>query len=97
MSAYFIANIKINDSEEYQKYLDTCEEVFSKYDGEYLAVDDDPTILEGTWNYTKTVIIRFPSEDSFHNWYESKEYQEILKHRLEAADCDTILVKGKMS
>ena len=30
MSCYFMANIKINDFQEYQKYLDGAEEVFSQ-------------------------------------------------------------------
>ena len=95
MSVYFVANIKVNDIEEYQKYLDGCDEVFIKYNGEYLAVDNDPIILEGEWKYSKTVIIQFPSEEEFKCWYESEEYQAILKHRLKAAICDTILVRGR--
>ncbi len=95
MSVYFIANIKLEDEQEYQKYLDGCKEVFEKYLGEYLAVDDHPVLLEGSWNYSKTVIIRFPSKEDFNNWYHSVEYQELLKHRLKGALCDTILVEGR--
>jgi uncharacterized protein (DUF1330 family) len=91
---YFIAQIRIKDKKEYQKYIDGARAVFKKYKGEYLAVDNDPEILEGDWNYNRTVIINFKSKSDFVDWYESKEYQEILKYRLGAADCDTILVKG---
>jgi uncharacterized protein (DUF1330 family) len=72
----------------------TAGEVFSRYNGQYLAVDEKPQILEGSWNYTKSVIIRFPSEEDFKMWYSSPEYQELLRFRLSAAQCDTILVKG---
>ena len=95
MSCYFVANIKIHDNEEYQKYVDNVDEVFSKYKGKYLAVDDYPEIIEGTWKYTRAVIIEFETESDFNNWYNSKNYQDILKHRLNGADCDTILIKGK--
>ncbi len=94
MCCYFIAQIKINDADEYQKYLDGCDEVFSRYKGEYLSVDGNPTVLEGEWNYTRTVLIRFPTELDFRYWYESPEYQQILKHRLKAAKCDSLLIKG---
>lgn len=94
MSCYFIAQIKINDPIEYQKYLDRCDEVFSKFNGEYLAVDGNPEVLEGVWDYTRTILIRFPTEQDFKRWYESSEYQQILIHRLKAAKCDTLLVKG---
>jgi uncharacterized protein (DUF1330 family) len=38
--------------------------------------------------------IRFDSRDDFIAWYESDEYQKILRYRLNATNCDTILVKG---
>jgi len=60
MKHYFIAKIKITDPSEYEKYLDSVDEVFSKYKGEYLAVDENPTILEGRWDYTK-------SDNSFYS------------------------------
>ena len=94
MSHYFIANIKINDEDEYKKYLDKADEVFSKYNGKYLAVDNKPMILEGNWKYSRTVLIQFTSLEDFNNWYQSEEYQKILKHRLAAAECDTILIEG---
>lgn len=94
MSYYFIAQIRINDTTEYQKYIDTASEIFSKYKGEYLSVDNAPLILEGQWDYTRTVLIRFENKNDFDAWYNSNEYREILAHRLKAADCDTILVEG---
>lgn len=95
MSVYFIAQIKIHDNEEYDKYLAGCDAVFARYNGEHLVVDENPRVLEGQWNYTKTVIIRFPSDSDLRRWYESPEYQEILRHRLNAAQCDTIVAKGR--
>lgn len=36
MSYYFVAQIKINDFDEYKKYVDNSGDVFKKYKGEYL-------------------------------------------------------------
>ena len=94
MSCYFIAQICINDEAEYKKYLDKVDEVFEKFKGKYLAVDESPTVIEGEWKYGRMIIIQFPSEMEFKHWYESPEYKAILQHRLKAAKCDTILVKG---
>jgi uncharacterized protein (DUF1330 family) len=94
MSYYFIAQIRITDPDEYKKYIDKAAEVFKKYKGKYLVVDDKPEILEGKWEYTRTVVIKFKTKNEFMAWYNSKEYQEILKHRLGASHCDTILAKG---
>lgn len=94
MAYYFVANIRINNPDGYQEYLNKVDEVFSKYKGEYIAVDPSPSVLEGKWNYTKSVLIKFNSRQDFLDWYYSAEYQEILKFRLDSATCDTILVEG---
>jgi len=95
MSCYFIAQIRIHDQEEYGKYLAGVDDVFAKYKGEYLVVDDNPAVLEGEWPFTRIVVIRFPNEEELQRWYHSPEYQEILQHRLRAAQCSAIVAKGR--
>jgi uncharacterized protein (DUF1330 family) len=94
MTHYFAAQIKINDPDEYEKYLDKFDDIFSKYKGEYLAIDESPNLLEGDWNYTKSVLIKFKSKKDFEDWYYSDDYQAILKYRLNSSKSDTILIEG---
>jgi uncharacterized protein (DUF1330 family) len=94
MSHYFVAQIRVNDPSEYELYLEHFDEIFSKFKGEYLAIDENPTLLEGNWDYTKSVIIKFNSKRDFEDWYYSDDYQKILKHRLKASKSDTVLLKG---
>jgi uncharacterized protein (DUF1330 family) len=94
MKYYFVAQIRIKDPEEYDKYLEGFDEAFSKYKGEFLAIDEAPLLLEGNWDYSKSVIIKFESKKDFEAWYYSAGYQKILKYRLNSAKCDTILVEG---
>ncbi len=91
---YFVAQIKITDPAEYQMYLDGARDIFKKHKGEYLSVDNNPQIVEGNWDYSRTVLIKFETREDFEEWYNSRDYQDILKHRLKGADCDTILIKG---
>ena len=93
MSVYFIAQIKIKDSKEYEKYIKGIDKVFSKYKGEYLIMDDNPIILEGEWDYSRIVIIKFLHEKELRKWYESEEYQDLVQYRLKAAKSDTLIVK----
>ena len=95
MSVYFMASIRIDDPLEYQKYLDRAGEVFSRFNGSYLAVDQNPEVLEGTWDYGRAVLIQFETREDFEAWYNSEDYQEILQYRFAAADSDTILIHGK--
>ena len=95
MSVYFMAQIRMVDEDVYRKYLERCDEVFSKYNGRYLAVDSAPERLEGEWDYSRSVLIEFPCREDFDRWYHSHDYQAILKYRLSGAVCDSILVHGK--
>jgi len=94
MPCYFVARITISNPSEYQKYLDRAGQVFSKFKGTYLAVDNMPEILEGEWSCTRTVLIQFPDQENFNAWYYSKEYQEILSFRINASECHSILLHG---
>lgn len=94
MSVYFMATIRIHDPQEYQEYLSRSGEIFKRYKGTYLAVDDSPVILEGEWDDCRVVLISFEMKEDFEAWYRSEEYQEILKYRLKASECDTVLIQG---
>jgi uncharacterized protein (DUF1330 family) len=94
MSFFFLAQIQIEDETEYQKYLSNADQVFGRYAGEYLAVDDAPVCIEGKWNPGRIVLIRFESEADFKAWYHSDGYQRILKYRLHAATCNAIVFRG---
>lgn len=94
MSCYFIAHIRIHDPDEYAKYLERVDDVFAKYQGKYLAVDDTPVILEGKWAYRRIVLIEFPNQDELQRWYDSPEYRHIRQYRLTSADCTAMIVNG---
>jgi uncharacterized protein (DUF1330 family) len=97
MSAFFIARIRIHDEELYRKYLDECDRIFERYEGEYLAVDAAPRTLEGEPFDGRVVLISFPSEEALERWYYSDDYQRILQYRLAAADCEAVVIRGSKS
>jgi uncharacterized protein (DUF1330 family) len=94
MSVYIIARFKIHDRSEYDKYSAGFSEVFQKFDGKMLSVDEDPTLLSGDWDDTRSVIIEFPSKGSAVAWMTSDDYQAIAKHRNAGSAVNSILVKG---
>lgn len=94
MSCYFVARIDIHDTDEYEKYLSGVDEVFARFNGKYLAVDPHPECLEGEFSGGRMVLIEFPCREDLLRWYHSPEYQHILRHRLKAAYCDTVIIQG---
>ncbi len=94
MPAYMIGQIQIHDREEYGKYEAGFFDIFSEYEGEFLAVHEAPVVLEGDWPYTRTVIIRFPSTEALRRWYDSPEYQALAEHRRLASTGNVIILEG---
>lgn len=95
MNAYIIGTINIDDPAEYKRYIDGFYDIFSKYDGEILVVEEEPEVLEGTWPFTRTVVIRFKDKAEAKRWYESDEYQKHVQHRFRAASSNVILAGGR--
>lgn len=93
MSCYIIAQIKVNDRDAYRKYEEGFDAIFEKYKGMVVLVDEDPVILEGEWPFTRTVVLRFPSEEEARRWYESPEYRQLAAHRLRASQANIVLVR----
>ena len=95
MSSYFIALINIHDPARYEQYLAGFDEVFEKFQGEVIAVEDNPRVLEGKWPAGRTVLIRFPNDQAVRTWYESPEYQQLARHRQEASVASVAIVTGR--
>ena len=94
MSVYIIARFKIHDRSEYDKYSAGFLEVFEKFDGKMLSVDEDPMVLAGAWDDTRSVIIEFPSKESALAWLTSDDYQAIARHRNAGSTANSVLVEG---
>ena len=94
MTVYCIALLNIADRERYGEYTRGFREIFSRYSGKMLAVDEAPTVKEGDWPHTRTVLIEFPDADAFDAWYNSPEYQALVKHRHAASTGSLVLIKS---
>ena len=94
MTAYVMAQINIHDRSRYGKYEAGFMDIFAKYQGTLLSVDEAPEVLEGEWPHTRTVLIGCPSSQDAKNWFLSAEYQELAKHRHAAAESRCVIVQG---
>ncbi len=97
MTVYLVASIRIHDRERYAQYEAGFIDVFSRFNGKMLAVDDDTNHLEGDHPPDRSVIISFPNEDDALAWYRSDAYQALAQHRFAASDAEITLVRGGMN
>jgi uncharacterized protein (DUF1330 family) len=59
-----------------------------------LSFDQKPEVLEGRWHGSQTVVLEFESVEAAREWYNSDIYQEAVKLRQAAADCNGVIVSG---
>ena len=94
MTVYAIVQLKMIDRAAYDRYQARFFDVFKKFGGRLLSADENPAVLEGTWDRDKVVLMSFPDEAAFHAWSDSPEYQEISRDRKAGADGIVLLAKG---
>ena len=95
MSAYMVAQIRIDDPGEFQQYLAGFFPIFERNGGELLVASRNETVVvEGEWAYPRTVIMKFPSVEAAQSWHRDPEYATLAAHRHRAAQTNLILVEG---
>ncbi len=94
MSVYILSRLTIHDRAEYQKYEDQFDEVFSHFQGRLLSVDEEPLVLAGEWEATRSVLLEFPNQKAAFDWMKSEAYQSISKHRDAGSSISSIMVKS---
>ena len=94
MVGYIIADIKITDPDEYQKYAKQTASTLEPYGGKFIVRGGQPETLEGDWNAKRVVIIEFPSVEQAKTWYDSPEYEAIKGIRQRSAVSNILIAHG---
>ncbi len=94
MSAYFIANVKITNAEEYQRYAAQTPAVIAQYGGRFLVRGGNVEFAEGAWGPDKWIILEFPNMDALRRWYDSGDYQRIIGIRKRSTQTNAVAVTG---
>jgi uncharacterized protein (DUF1330 family) len=93
--AFVVVQIAINDREMYRQYETAGHlEIFDRFGGKLVGADEEVEIVEGSWPFTRTVLIEFPSTERARAWYESEEYQAVVGLRHDSATSNLVIVSG---
>jgi uncharacterized protein (DUF1330 family) len=92
---FVIVQIVINDRDGYHQYeIAGHLEIFDKFSGKLVGVDENVEIVEGSWPFTRTVLVEFPSKELTRAWYESDEYQAVVGLRHGSTTSNLVIVSG---
>jgi len=90
MKSYFVLNYSITDRDKFSKYGPAVRKVLEPYfkaNTAKILVNDNSinkTAIEGNPSQT-LVILEFESSEVFEEFYNSKEYQDIIHLRTDAS------------
>ena len=91
---YVLLQANVNDPEVFKKYPELSEKIISKFGGKYLFRGGEFEVLEGSWDFKRNVLLEFENISKAQEWYNSSEYQEALKIRLNSATSNLIIIEG---
>ncbi|MCT4655726.1 MAG: DUF1330 domain-containing protein [Cohaesibacter sp.] len=90
---YWIGRVDVHDAEQYQKYIDSNGEAFTKYGAKFLIRGGQFETAEGT-SRSRNVVIEFKDYQTAVDCYHSPEYAAAKAHRFLASDADIIIIEG---
>ena len=94
MSGYLIAKVEVTDPAGYDEYRQKVPAVIAKFGGRFLVRGGEVDSREGDFGNRRLVVLEFPSLKAAQNFYDSPEYQPLLKLRLASAKAELILAEG---
>ena len=95
MAAYLVVDTNITNPELYERYKVIAKPLVEKYGGEYLARGGKLSVKEDTlWAPIRMVLVRFPSMQDAETFYQSDDYQDVLKISKQSADRTVIILEG---
>jgi len=95
MSAYIIADTKIENAQAYETYKAQARPIAEKFGGVYLARGGAMDVLDDDlWQPTRIVIIEFPDMEKARAFANSEEYKPVAAIRHANAKSTLLIVDG---
>jgi len=95
MAAYLVVDTLLDNPDLYEQYKLKAKPLVEQYGGEYLARGGALTLKEtALWSPTRLVLVKFPDVATANRFYESPEYQEVLKISQQSARRTVVLIEG---
>ena len=93
-SAYLIANVDVHDPVQYEQYKKLSTLAMQAHGAEICIRGGRVEVMEGDWNPSRVVMLKFPSMDAARAFYNSPEYAPAIAVRQGIADMRMIIVEG---
>lgn len=95
MPGYILVDVEVSDPERYASYTALTPAAIAAAGGEFLVRGGRHEVLEGSWQPSRLVVLRFPTFELARAFYDSEQYRAAREHRAGAtARFNMVLVEG---
>jgi uncharacterized protein (DUF1330 family) len=94
MAGYFVANYTITNQAQYLEYVSVVGPILEAHGAEIIVVDRGSEVLEGSAGHV-TVVLRFATKAAAEAWYQSAEYQDIVRLRTDHTEGVAVIAEGR--
>ena len=91
---YIVAYIQVTNPAQYEEYKKLSTAAIEQYGGQACVRGGQTEPLEGDWNPTRVVVLKFASFEQAKAFYHSPEYGRARAARAGAAVMNMIAVEG---
>lgn len=93
--AYIVVDVKVTDPDKFARYRELATEAVAAAGGEFLVRGGRFEKLEGSWEPSRIVLLRFPSYEQARTFNDSFAYQRARAERIGATEYfNMALVEG---
>ncbi|HEU4532175.1 MAG TPA: DUF1330 domain-containing protein [Steroidobacteraceae bacterium] len=95
MPGYLLVDIaEVRDPQLYEQYRLQVSPGLQAAGGRYLARGRPEEVLEGAWQPSRIVLVRFDSVQAARDWWNSPGYRQLKEMRLRSTRTNMILLDG---
>lgn len=94
MAAYMVVNARIDDMDQFGKYVEAVQPVIAAHGGKLVGRGVPPVVLEGDWPYHTVGILEFASVEAAQAFWDSPEYRAVKLLRDGAADFQVVVAEA---
>ncbi len=92
---YIFAELEVTNSAYFNtEYAPRVAPVLEKYGAKFLIAGGEPEVREGDRSVKRIVFLEFESVARARDFYDSKEYQDVIGYRFESALTHLYILEG---
>lgn len=95
MAGYFVFDLEIFDQEAFDEYTGVARALLDQYGASIVINSANIEHIEGDWKPSSIVVAKFPSMDIAREFYNSKEYRDVVGLRDRSARSRGILLESQ--